>query len=112
MGLLPAPLYVLSAVCLLALLEWVTWRRGSRLFILFAFVASTVAHLINAKRGGIYSALFYLLVGLSIYYGDPVRALAAMVPGRSRILTKASLIVLAITLVFAFGYLASIRTRG
>ena len=112
LGLLTASLYALNSVFLIFIIKRVTQGRGSRIVLALAFLATAFAHLINAKRGGLYSTLFYLLVGLSLYFGDPVRALSALVPGRSRILTKSVLVGLVIALVFAFGYLASIRTRG
>jgi hypothetical protein len=112
LGLLTTSLYALNAVFIVAVLERVTWRRGSRIFIGLAFTAATFAHLINAKRGGLYSSLLYLLVALSIYFGDPIRALAAFVPRQSRILTRTCMVAVAVALIFAFGYIASIRTRG
>jgi hypothetical protein len=82
------------------------------MFLAVSLLATIVAHLINAKRGGLYSTLFYLLAGLSLYFGDPVRALSVLIPGRSRLFTKVVLVSSAVVLVFAFGYIASIRTRG
>ena len=112
LGLLTASLYSLNSLFLIFIIKRITWGRGSRVVLALAFLVTTFAHLLNAKRGGLYSALFYLLVGLSLYFGDPVRALSALFPWRSRILTKSILLGLAVALVFAFGYLASIRTRG
>ena len=112
LGLLTASLYALNSLFLVFIIKLITQGRGSRIVLVFALLATVCAHLINAKRGGLYSALFYLLVGLSLYYGDPVRALATLVPGRSRIVSKTLLLGLAVALVFAFGYIASIRTRG
>ena len=112
LGLLTASLYGLNALFLLFIIKRATWGRGSRVLFAMAFLATTLAHLINAKRGGLYSALVYLLVGVSLYFGDPVRALSVLVPRRSRLLTKVGLAALALALVFAFGYIASIRTRG
>jgi hypothetical protein len=112
LGLLTASLYALNSLFLVAILQRVTWGRGSRVALGLLFLATAFAHLINAKRGGIYSTLLYLLVGLGVYFGDPVRAVSALLPRRSRILTTSCLIALPITLVFAFGYIASIRTRG
>jgi oligosaccharide repeat unit polymerase len=112
LGLLTASLFALNSVFLVFIIKRVTRGRGSLTILALAFLTTIVAHLINAKRGGLYATLFYLLVGLSLYFGDPVRALSALVPGRSRILTKSLLLSLAIALVFIFGYLASVRTRG
>jgi hypothetical protein len=112
LGLLTASLFALNSVFLVFIIKRVTRGGGSLTILVLAFLATAAAHLINAKRGGLYSTLFYLLVGLSLYFGEPVRALSALVPGRSRILTKSILLSLAIALVFTFGYLASIRTRG
>ncbi len=112
LGLLTTSLYALNALFLVSILQRVTWGRGSRVVLALAFLPTAFAHLINAKRGGLYSALFYLLIGLGIYFGDPVRALSVLVPLRSRALTRSCLIALAIALVFAFGYIASIRTLG
>jgi|SRR5665213_569946 len=111
-GLLTASLYALNSLFLIFIIERITRGRGSRVVLALAFVVTTITHLLNAKRGGLYSALFYLLVGLSLYFGDPVRALSALFPWRSRIVTKSILLGLAVALVFAFGYLASVRTRG
>jgi oligosaccharide repeat unit polymerase len=113
LGLFTASLYALNSLLLLAMLQWLTWRRGSRVLIGLAVLTVAFAHLLNAKRQGLYSALFYILVGLSIYSGSPTRAFAALLPwARSRTLAKICLGSLAIILVVGFGYIASIRTRG
>ncbi len=112
LGMLTASLYALNSIFLVAILQRVTWRRGSRVVLAALFLVVGFAHLINAKRGGLYSTIFYLLVGLSIYFGDPVRGVAALLPGRSRIVTKGVLVAVPVGLIFAFGYIASIRTRG
>jgi oligosaccharide repeat unit polymerase len=111
-GLLTTTLYALNSIIIIAVLERVTWGRGSRVFLGVTFIAATFAHLINAKRGGLYSSLLFLLIALSIYFGDPIGALAALVPRKSRLVTKISMVATAIALIFAFGYIASIRTRG
>jgi oligosaccharide repeat unit polymerase len=113
LGLFTASLYALNPLFLLVALQWLTWRRGSRILFGLALSAMTFAHLLNAKRQGLYSALFYLLVGLSIYSGNPARAISALLPWRrSRILTTLCLLFMASTLVVGFGYIASIRTQG
>jgi oligosaccharide repeat unit polymerase len=53
-----------------------------------------------------------LIIGISIYFGEPIEALSALLPRRSRIFTKGALLLLLALLLFAFGYIASIRTRG
>jgi oligosaccharide repeat unit polymerase len=112
LGMLTTSLYALNALFLIAIIQRVTWRRGSRIALGFMFLSTAFAHLINAKRGGVYSMLVYLIIGVSIYFGEPVAALSALVPRRSRIFTKGALLLLAALLLFAFGYFASIRTRG
>ncbi len=113
LGLFTASLYAINPLLLLAVIQWVTWRRGARILIGVALLLVSFAHLLNAKRQGLYSALFYLLVGLSVYFGDPTRAFSALLPWRrSPILTRLCLASVFAALVFAFGYLASIRTQG
>ena len=113
LGLFTASLYALNALFLLIVLQWLTWRRGSRVLIALSILAITFAHLLNAKRQGLYSAVFYLLVGLSIYFGDPIRPFSALLHFRgSRLVTRLFLLTVGALLIFAFGYIASIRTRG
>ncbi len=113
LGLLTASLYALNALFLLLILQWLTWRRGSRILIALSILAIAFAHLLNAKRQGLYSALFYLLVGLSIYFGDPIRPFSALLHLRgARMVTKLVLFSAGTALIIAFGYIASIRTRG
>jgi len=112
LGLVTATLYVLNPLLLLVILQWMTRRRGSRLLILAGLAVVAFAHLLNAKRQGIYSTLFYLVACTSIYSGNPVRAVSAFLGARSRFLARTCLAVLASVLVVAFGYIASIRTRG
>jgi oligosaccharide repeat unit polymerase len=112
LGMLTASLYALNALFLIAIIQRVTWRRGSRIALGFMFLSTAFAHLINAKRQGGYAMLVYLITGISIYFGEPVEALSALLPRRSRIFTRGALVILAGLLLFAFGYIASIRTRG
>jgi len=88
LGLLTASLYALNALFLLLILQWLTWRRGSRILIALSILQSAFAHLLNAKRQGLYSAVFYLLVGLSIYFGIPFAIFGVATSTGSRIVTK------------------------
>jgi oligosaccharide repeat unit polymerase len=112
LGFLTACLFATNALFLVGIFEWVTWRRGSRVLLAILFVVTCLAHLVNAKRGGLYSTLIFLLAGLSIYFGDPVAAVSAMLPRSRALVAKTFLGVLMLLLVLAFGYFGSIRTRG
>jgi len=112
LGLVTLTLYVLNPLLFLVILQWITWRRGTRLLILTALSVMAFAHLLNAKRQGIYSAIFYLVACVSIYAGNPVKVLSAFLGSRSRLLARMCLAFFVAALVVAFSYIASIRTRG
>ncbi len=112
-GVLNLTLSVLTGLTLLVMIVGLETNRRRSPMILICLATLALAHTINGKRQGLFVSFVFLLCGLSLYWGNPVRAFPRLIAvPRSRFFSRLLLVFIIAVLFFMVGYLSSARMQG